>query len=48
MSEWNYVVAAYVLTWVGILGYAVYVSRRLRRAADGLAAARVDRSELER
>ena len=48
MSEWNYIIGAYILTWIGILGYAVHVARRLRRAADNLARADVRRSEIER
>lgn len=32
MSEWNYVVAAYALTWVTLAGFAAYVWRRARRA----------------
>ena len=36
MSEWNYIVAAYALTWIGILGYAVHAARCLARAAAGL------------
>ena len=48
VSEWNYIIFAYVLTWVGILGYAVHVARRLRRNADNLTKADVRRSEIER
>ena len=36
MSEWNYVIGAYVLTWIGILGYGIRLARRLRRAANDL------------
>ena len=36
MSEWNYVVAAYALTWATILGYALRLAVRLRRAAEDL------------
>lgn len=43
MSEWNFVIAAYALTWVTVVGYAVYVARRLRRAADE--ATRMDEDE---
>jgi heme exporter protein CcmD len=32
MSEWNFVVAAYALTWVTLAGFAVYVWRRARQA----------------
>jgi len=31
-NEWNYVIAAYVLTWVGIAGYAIRLVRLTRRA----------------
>ena len=37
MSEWNYIIAAYALTWIGLLGYAVQLGRRLNRAARDLA-----------
>lgn len=36
MSEWNYVAAAYGLTWVVLAGYAVYLMRRVRRARNRL------------
>ena len=48
VSEWNYIIGAYALTWIAILGYAVHVARRLRRAADNLARAEVRPSETER
>lgn len=32
MPEWNYVIAAYVVTWVVILGYAAYLTARKRSA----------------
>ena len=31
-SNWNFIVAAYALTWVTLAGFAVYVWRRARRA----------------
>ncbi len=31
-SEWDYVMAAYIITWVVLAGYAIYVVRRLRAA----------------
>jgi heme exporter protein CcmD len=31
-SEWDYVIAAYVITYVVLIGYAVHVVRRLRAA----------------
>lgn len=37
MSEWNYIIAAYALTWIALVGYAVHLARRLRQAADDLA-----------
>jgi len=36
MSEWNYIVGAYALTWIGLVGYAIHLARRLRRAASDL------------
>ena len=38
VSEWSYVIAAYALTWVTLLGYGLMLLRRLRRAAEDLAA----------
>ena len=32
MSEWNYIVAAYALTWVTLGGFATYVWLRARQA----------------
>lgn len=32
MSEWNYVVAAFGLTWLVFAGYTLYLSGRVRRA----------------
>ncbi len=37
-SEWRFVVAAYTVTWVVLIGYAAYVElqlRRIRRAPEG-------------
>jgi hypothetical protein len=37
-SEWRFVVAAYTITWVVLIGYAAYVElqwRRVRNAAEG-------------
>ncbi len=37
-DQWDFVIAAYAVTWVVLIGYATYVSRRLgraRRAAEG-------------
>ncbi len=34
MSEWSYVIAAYAFTWVGVVGYAVYVARRAARVRE--------------
>ena len=31
-NEWNYVIAAYVATWIGIAGYAFRLMRITRRA----------------
>lgn len=41
MSEWNYIIASYALTWITLVGYSAYLHVRLRRAASTLA------SELE-
>ena len=30
MSEWNYIVAAYSVTWIVLLGYATYLTVRAR------------------
>jgi hypothetical protein len=32
MSEWNFIVASYALTWVTLAAFAGYVWRRARRA----------------
>ena len=37
MSEWSYIIAAYSVTWIVLLGLAVYLSARdtkARRAFD--------------
>ncbi|MBI4544921.1 MAG: CcmD family protein [Gemmatimonadetes bacterium] len=34
MNEWNYIAAAYLVTWVVLAGYAVYLRRRSRQAAQ--------------
>jgi hypothetical protein len=37
-SEWRFVVAAYTVTWVVLIGYAAYVELRwlrIRRAPEG-------------
>jgi hypothetical protein len=31
-SEWRFVVAAYTVTWVVLIGYAAYVELQWRRA----------------
>ena len=36
MSEWNFIIAAYALTWIALVGYAVHLARRLRQAANEL------------
>ena len=38
MSEWNYVVAAYVVTWIVIFGYAAYLGARKRNARQRITA----------
>jgi hypothetical protein len=37
MSEWNYIIAAYTLSWVTVIGYAGYAWMRLRRSERALA-----------
>lgn len=37
MSEWFFVGLAYGLTWVGMIGFAVYLGVRRRRALERLA-----------
>ncbi|MGH7482651.1 MAG: CcmD family protein [Longimicrobiales bacterium] len=32
LSEWTFVVAAYAVTWIGLLGYAAYLEARRRHA----------------
>ena len=36
MNEWNFVWAAYGLTWAVLLGYGLYVRGRVRRARERL------------
>jgi CcmD family protein len=36
VSEWSYIVAAYALTWLALLGYALRLASRLRRSAAAL------------
>jgi hypothetical protein len=36
MSEWNYVGAAFGLTWLVFAGYSLYLSVKVRRAQRGL------------
>jgi CcmD family protein len=48
VSEWNYIVAAYTLTWIAIAGYAIHLARRLRRAASDLTNVSADGSGNER
>ncbi|MFN2563996.1 MAG: CcmD family protein [Gemmatimonadaceae bacterium] len=38
-SEWSFVIAAYAITWVVLVGYAAYLARRRRRAARRVAEA---------
>ena len=33
-NVWNYVIAAYVVTWVGLIGYSVRLFVLTRRAKD--------------
>jgi CcmD family protein len=32
MSEWNFIVAAYGLTWLVLAGYSIYLLKRHARA----------------
>ena len=32
MSEWRYIVAAYAVTWLVVVGYGVYLALRRRHA----------------
>lgn len=34
MSEWNYIVAAYAVTWAVIIGYGAYLLLRAHTARD--------------
>ncbi len=36
-NEWRFVVAAYAITWVALIGYAAYVELRWRRASKAAA-----------
>ncbi len=33
-SQWSYIIAAYAVTWVVLLGYAGYVHKAARTARD--------------
>jgi CcmD family protein len=39
-NEWNYIIAAYVVTWLGLGGYSIYLARLTRRAEQDYEAAR--------
>lgn len=43
MSDWNYISAAYAVTWVMLVGYAFYLSARRRAVVR----AERERRELE-
>jgi CcmD family protein len=47
MSEWVFVSAAYAVTWVVLLGYAMYLNRRIRRARE-LVERSMDSGEVQR
>jgi CcmD family protein len=32
IDEWPYVIAAYAATWVAVIGYAIHLTRVVRRA----------------
>jgi CcmD family protein len=40
MTEWRFVIAAYAVTWVVIIGYSVHLVRTMRRSRDLLRTAR--------
>jgi CcmD family protein len=39
-GEWNYIIAAYAVTWIGIGGYALHLRRLMRQAEQEYADAR--------
>ena len=39
-NEWNFIIAAYVVAWVGLGGYSIYLARLTRRAEQAYDAAR--------
>ena len=39
-NEWNYIIAAYVVTWLGLGGYSIYLARLTKRAEQDYEAAR--------
>src|SRR5690606_35466168 len=47
VSEWGFVAAAYVATWVVLLGYAIYLNKRIRRARE-LVERSMDSGEVQR
>jgi hypothetical protein len=36
MSEWNFVAAAYGLTWLGLASFGIYLAKRWQRAGRRL------------
>lgn len=36
-GEWNYIIAAYLMTWLGIGGYALHLRRITKRAEQDYA-----------
>ena len=40
VNEWNYIIAAYVVAWVGLGGYSIYLARLTRRVEQAYEAAR--------
>ncbi len=36
-NVWNFVIAAYVVTWIGLIGYTIRLSLLTRRAKDTVA-----------
>jgi hypothetical protein len=42
MSEWDFVVASYGLTWATVATYAAYLWLRARRAEQALAEVRIE------
>jgi len=42
MTGWSYILAAYALTWIVLVGYVVHLGRRRRKVVRLVAALRSD------